>query len=62
MRGVVLLLHSTSLKNSNLKQYLPGKLVIRESLHENLFIDIYGFYAQYTNFIGLTVLVKNPFG
>jgi outer membrane receptor protein involved in Fe transport len=25
-----------------------------------LFIDIYGFYAQYTNFIGLTVLVKNP--
>jgi outer membrane receptor protein involved in Fe transport len=28
---------------------------------EKLFIDIYGFYAQYTNFIGLTVLVKNPF-
>jgi outer membrane receptor protein involved in Fe transport len=28
---------------------------------DNLFIDIYGFYAQYTNFIGLTVLVKNPF-
>jgi outer membrane receptor protein involved in Fe transport len=27
---------------------------------ENLFIDLYGFYAQYTNFIGLTVLVKNP--
>jgi len=27
---------------------------------ENLFIDVYGFYAQYTNFIGLTVLVKNP--
>jgi outer membrane cobalamin receptor len=26
-----------------------------------LFIDIFGFYAQYTNFIGLTVLVKNPF-
>ncbi len=26
----------------------------------NLFIDVYGFYAQYTNFIGLTVLVKNP--
>lgn len=25
-----------------------------------LFIDVYGFYAQYTNFIGLTVLVKNP--
>lgn len=25
-----------------------------------LFIDIAGFYAQYTNFIGLTVLVKNP--
>ncbi len=25
-----------------------------------LFIDIYGFYAQYTNFIGLTVLIKNP--
>ena len=25
-----------------------------------LFIDIYGFYAQYTNFIGLTVLVKDP--
>jgi outer membrane receptor protein involved in Fe transport len=28
---------------------------------DNLFIDIYGFYAQYTNFIGLTVLVQNPF-
>lgn len=28
---------------------------------EKLFIDIYGFYAQYTNFIGLTVLVKDPF-
>jgi hypothetical protein len=27
---------------------------------EKLFIDVYGFYAQYTNFIGLTVLVKNP--
>jgi outer membrane receptor protein involved in Fe transport len=25
-----------------------------------LFVDVYGFYAQYTNFIGLTVLVKNP--
>ena len=25
-----------------------------------LFIDVMGFYAQYTNFIGLTVLVKNP--
>ena len=25
-----------------------------------LFIDIYGFYAQYTNFIGLTVLVERP--
>jgi outer membrane receptor protein involved in Fe transport len=30
-------------------------------IDEKLFIDIYGFYAQYTNFIGLTVLVKNPF-
>ena len=27
----------------------------------NLFIDVYGFYAQYTNFIGLTVLIKDPF-
>ena len=27
---------------------------------KKLLIDIYGFYAQYTNFIGLTVLVKNP--
>ncbi|MDP9041485.1 MAG: TonB-dependent receptor, partial [Bacteroidota bacterium] len=27
---------------------------------QRLFIDIYGFYAQYTNFIGLTVLVKDP--
>ena len=26
-----------------------------------LLIDVYGFYAQYTNFIGLTVLVKDPF-
>ncbi len=29
-------------------------------IDERLFIDIYGFYAQYNNFIGLTVLVKNP--
>ncbi len=28
---------------------------------KNLFIDVYGFYAQYTNFIGLTVLIKDPF-
>jgi outer membrane receptor protein involved in Fe transport len=27
---------------------------------EKLFIDIYGFYAQYNNFIGLTVLIKDP--
>jgi outer membrane receptor protein involved in Fe transport len=27
---------------------------------EKLFIDVYGFYAQYTNFIGLTVLIKDP--
>ena len=26
----------------------------------NLFIDVYGFYAQYNNFIGLTVLLKDP--
>jgi len=26
-----------------------------------LFIDIYGFYAQYTNFIGITILVKDPY-
>jgi outer membrane receptor protein involved in Fe transport len=28
---------------------------------EKLLIDVYGFYAQYTNFIGLTALVKDPF-
>jgi len=27
----------------------------------NLLLDVYGFYAQYTNFIGLTVLVHDPF-
>jgi outer membrane receptor protein involved in Fe transport len=27
---------------------------------KKLLIDIYGFYARYTDFIGLTVLVKNP--
>ena len=27
---------------------------------KKLLIDIYGFYAQYSNFIGLTVLVKDP--
>jgi outer membrane receptor protein involved in Fe transport len=27
---------------------------------EKLLLDVYGFYAQYTNFIGLTVLVKDP--
>lgn len=26
---------------------------------KNLLIDVYGYYARYTNFIGLTVLVKN---
>jgi outer membrane receptor protein involved in Fe transport len=30
-------------------------------IDDRLFIDLYGFYAQYTNFIGLTVLVKNPY-
>jgi outer membrane receptor protein involved in Fe transport len=28
-------------------------------IDEKLFIDIYGFYALYTNFIGLTVLIKD---
>jgi outer membrane receptor protein involved in Fe transport len=28
---------------------------------DKLLLDVYGFYAQYTNFIGLTVLVKDPF-
>jgi len=28
---------------------------------DNLLIDVYGFYARYTNFIGLTALVKDPF-
>jgi outer membrane receptor protein involved in Fe transport len=27
---------------------------------KNLLLDVYGFYARYTNFIGLTVLVKDP--
>jgi outer membrane receptor protein involved in Fe transport len=30
-------------------------------IDNKLFIDVYGFYAQYTNFIGLTVLVKDPY-
>jgi outer membrane receptor protein involved in Fe transport len=30
-------------------------------IDDKLFIDVYGFYAQYTNFIGLTVLVKDPY-
>jgi outer membrane receptor protein involved in Fe transport len=30
-------------------------------IDNKLLIDVYGFFAQYTNFIGLTVLVKNPF-
>jgi outer membrane receptor protein involved in Fe transport len=28
---------------------------------DKLYIDVYGFYAQYTNFIGLTVLIKDPY-
>jgi outer membrane receptor for ferrienterochelin and colicin len=28
---------------------------------EKLFIDVYGFYAQYTNFVGITVLIKTAF-
>jgi len=27
---------------------------------DKLLLDVYGYYAQYTNFIGLTVLVKDP--
>jgi outer membrane receptor protein involved in Fe transport len=27
---------------------------------DKLLLDVYGFYAQYTNFIGLTVLIKDP--
>jgi hypothetical protein len=27
---------------------------------QKLLIDVYGFYARYTDFIGLTILVKNP--
>jgi outer membrane receptor protein involved in Fe transport len=30
-------------------------------INDRLFVDIYGFYAQYTNFIGLTVLIQHPF-
>ena len=30
-------------------------------IDKRLFIDVFGFYAQYTNFIGLTILVKHPF-
>jgi len=30
-------------------------------IDNKLLIDVYGFYARYTNFIGLTVLVKDPF-
>jgi outer membrane receptor protein involved in Fe transport len=29
-------------------------------IDHNLFIDVFGFYAQYTNFIGLTILLKDP--
>ncbi|HVY73602.1 MAG TPA: TonB-dependent receptor [Puia sp.] len=29
-------------------------------INKKFLIDVYGFYAQYTNFIGLTVLVKDP--
>ena len=29
-------------------------------IENKLLIDVYGFYAQYTNFIGLTVLIKDP--
>ncbi len=29
-------------------------------IDKKLLIDVYGFYAQYTNFIGLTVLIKDP--
>ena len=28
---------------------------------KRLFIDVYGFYAQYTNFIGITILFKDPY-
>jgi outer membrane receptor protein involved in Fe transport len=29
-------------------------------IKNKLLIDVYGFYAQYTNFIGLTILIKDP--
>lgn len=48
------------------KQFKPEtvqsyELGYKTLIKQKLLVDVYGFFAQYTNFIGLTVLVKNPF-
>jgi len=48
------------------KQFKPEtvesyELGYKTLIDHKLLIDVYGFFAQYTNFIGLTVLVKDPF-
>ncbi len=47
------------------KQFKPEtvasyELGYKAVIAQKLLIDVFGFYAQYTNFIGLTVLVKDP--
>jgi outer membrane receptor protein involved in Fe transport len=47
-------------KEFNPETVASWELGYKGLIANKLFIDVYGFYAQYTNFIGLTVLVKNP--
>jgi len=48
------------------KQFKPEtvqsyELGYKTLIAHKLLVDMYGFFAQYTNFIGLTILVKDPF-
>jgi outer membrane receptor protein involved in Fe transport len=47
-------------KEFNPETVASWELGYKGIIANKLFIDVYGFYAQYTNFIGLTVLIKNP--
>jgi outer membrane receptor protein involved in Fe transport len=38
------------------------ELGYKSLINKKLLIDLFGYYAQYTDFIGLTILVKNPLG
>ncbi len=58
-------LHSPKPTQYQYKEFKPETVASWEIgykgvIGSRLFIDVYGFYAQYTNFIGITVLLRDP--